>query len=163
MSAMMQRKKNIFEKLAPLWALLGTALNIGVFLYIYLISDSYEAYDNYNSFLKYIIWAGVVLVSTLSFVPESVTAIVKHTVFYLISSALGVAFVYYYAFNVYDGELTPVRAFLSYISSGSTEEYAETCVKTAAEYSLYICGAVAAFCAVKYHMSSSGWINKRIK
>lgn len=176
MSAIMDRKKNIFEKLSPLWAFLGMALHIGAVWYVlFYKAGSYETAYDYRIYIRYIIWITVVVVSTWSFVPESITAIVRHTMFYLLSAAVCIGAVYYYAQEIFSYDSSAYRNWLLFadnmsmdelidgMSSPSRESYIKLSLTYAVRYSVYLCGAVAAFAAIKYHMSASGWIKKRVE
>lgn len=174
MSAIMNRKKSIFEKLCPLWVFLGMALHIAAVWYVSLYkADSYDTAYNYTTYIRYIIWIAIVVVSTWSFVPESITAIVKHLMTALLSAAVCIMALYYYAqeFFSYSNSvnwmlITNSMSFdelMSVLSEQTKESYVKLTFIYAVRYSLYLCGAVTAFAAIKYHMSSTGWIKKHIK
>ena len=80
--ATFERKTNLFEKLAPLWAILGMALYIGSTWAVFF-KDGTEAstVDNYITYYRLIIWAVIVIAATLSFAPTDATAIVRHVMF----------------------------------------------------------------------------------
>ena len=164
MSANLHRKKNVFEKLAPLWAALLMFANAGAMLYYYFAADSFESLDTYNSWLRYLIWAAVVIVAVLSFVPEDAVAVVKHTVFHLVPGCIGVGVIWWYSHNVFTEEDSEARALLAlFMSEGIETDYVIYYMKQVIFSTLGVCGAVAAFCAIKTHMSASGWIKKNIK
>ncbi len=164
MAVTMERKKNLFEKLAPLWAVIMMGLHVGAILYTYFISDSFDALNNYTSFIRYIIWAATVLAALFSFVPDSITAIVRHTMFYLLSGAVFVGVLYWYANNRFSEEDAEARALLALFMSGYTDtDYVQHYVEYAIYSTLGLSAAVAAFCAVKYHLSSTSWIKKHIR
>lgn len=175
--ATFERKKNLFEKLAPLWAFLGMALHIGAIWFVFFKSDSgYSAVDNYTSYIRYIIWIAIVAAATVSFVPSDVTAIARHAMFWILASAVCIAGLYVYAvkyfeFNAANDSLRLFRGFagldtegfISVMSRLDKETYTEFIIKKTVIYTLALCGAVTAFAAIKYKMSSSGWINKHIR
>ncbi len=164
MAVTMTRRKNIFEKLAPLWAVIMMALQVGSVLYTYFISDSFEAMNNYTGFIRYIIWTAAVLAAIFSFVPDSVTAIARHTMFYLLSGAVFLVVLYWYANNVFTEEQAQERAVLVMFMSEYTDtDYVKYYVEYGVFSTLGLTGAVAAFCAIKYHLSAAGWIQKHIK
>lgn len=164
MSANLHRKKNWFELLAPLWAVIGMAAHVGSVWYTYFVSDTFEAIDNYTSFIRYLIWAAVVLTALFSFVPDGIASVARHTVFYLVSAAVFVGLLYWYANNKFSQDEAEARSLYALIMSGLTEnDYIKYYLKYAILSSLGLCGAVAAFCAIKLHMSASGWIKKHIK
>lgn len=164
MAVTMQRKKNFFEKLAPLWAVLtmgGYVFSVG---YFYFAADTFDALNNYNSYLRYIFAALPMLAALLSFVPDGAASIVKHTVYYLVSGGIGLGVLYWYVNNYFTEEENSARALLVLFATNSAEEdYASYYLKYAIFSVLAICGAVAAFCAIKNHLSASGWIKKHIK
>ncbi|MBR4555835.1 MAG: hypothetical protein IKO27_09625 [Ruminococcus sp.] len=164
MSVDMHRSRNWFEKLAPLWAVIGMAVHTFSIWYVYFRAEGLEVIDNYQSFARYIIWAAVVLAALFSFVPDSVVSIARHTVFYLVSAAVGVGFLYWYANNRFSAEEAKARSVWVLVVSGLEEDdYVRYYLKYAILSSAGLCGAVAAFCAIKYHLSSTGWIKKHIR
>ena len=170
--ATLTRKKNLFEKLAPLWAFLGMVIHVGAVWYVYFHDlSSYKAMNNYDSFLKYLIWAAIIVVAVWSFVPEDITAIVRHLMFWLISGAICVAALYIYVNKYFENDFAPdklmffdnmddIEERLKAYSVRSRSDYNEYYLTFAVKYTLGLCGAIAAFCAIKYKMSSSGWIKK---
>jgi len=168
MAAMMQRKTNLFEKLAPIWALLGMGLHVGAMWYTFFIERDIMFQDSYHGWIKLLIWIAVTVVSTLSFAPNDVTAVVRHTMFYIVAAGLCLAALYLYVKNVFPNTVKYREAFvvpgrdLSDLKVLTQDDYGMFYVKYAIELSLWLCGTVAAFAAIKYKMSASGWINKRI-
>ena len=164
MAVTMQRKKNIFEKLAPLWAVLtmgGYVFSVG---YFYFVADTFESLNAYNSYLRYIFAALPMLAAVFSFVPDGIESVVKHTAFYLVSGGAGVGVLYWYVNNYFTEEENSARALLAlFISNSADEDYASYYLKYAVFSVLAVCGAVAAFCLIKNHLSASGWIKKHIK
>ena len=169
----MHKKIGVFQKLAPLWAVLLCALNVGAaFLYLFVVKET-DDIDTYHSFIRFAVLIFAVLISTLSFAAEDDQAVVKHVTFYIVSSALFVGAVYLYAVKVFpdssgltQAELT-FREFIMGESvnnlSADKEEYAQFAVKYAGILSLYLCGGVAAFSAAKLYLSSNGWIKRDYK
>lgn len=162
--ATLHKSKQIFEKLSPLWALLMTALHVGSIWYIFFITENYSLWADYENYIKHIIRVAVVAVSTWSFVPEDVTAIVRHTLYYIVSAGICCGVMYYYIFSVFDPDssrsaMVMIYSYVKFTGSG-VRQYV---MKYTIEYSVYLCGAVAAFAAVKYKMSSAGWIRRRTK
>ena len=164
MSANLHRKKNWFEKLAPLWAVILMAGHVGAMLYYYFVADSFEQLDTYNSWLKYVIWGAVVIVAVFSFVPEDITAVVRHTVFYIVSGGVFLGVLWWYSHNVFTPEEGESRAVLAMFMSQFTDtDYVSYYMRYAILSTLGLCAAVAAFCAIKLHLSASGWIKKNVK
>lgn len=163
MAATLHRSRNRFEMLAPLWAFLGMALHIGAIWYVYFYSDSFSLMNDYEGIYRYLIWITVVLPGLLSFVPEDITAIVKHVLYYIVAAGIGIFALYWYAENSFADELSEAKRIYLFFNSGGEEDYTKYYVTYAVKYSLGLCAAVAAFCAVKYYLSSTGWINKHIK
>ncbi|MBR6874429.1 MAG: hypothetical protein IKN17_13065 [Ruminococcus sp.] len=164
MSANMLRKKNWFELLAPLWAVIGMALHAGSIWFVYFHTEDYKTVDNYQSFIRYLIWAAVVLIALFSFAPDGPVSIVRHTVFYLVAAAAGVVFIYWYANNKFTSEDAELRSAWVLFASGLKEsDYVKYYLRYTIFSSVGLCAAVGAFCAIKNHMSASGWIKKHIK
>ena len=146
MSANLHRKKNWFEKLAPLWAVILMAGHVGAMLYYYFVADSFEQLDTYNSWLKYVIWGAVVIVAVFSFVPEDVTAVVRHTVFYIVSGGVFIGVLWWYSHNVFTPEEGESRAVLAMFMSQFTDtDYVSYYMRYAILSTLGLCAAVAAF------------------
>ena len=164
MSAKLHRSRNWFEKLAPLWAVLLMAGHVGAMLYYYFVADGFEPYDTYDPWLKYVIWGAVIIVSTFSFVPEDATAVVRHTVYYIVSGGVFIGVLWWYSHNVFTPEEEETRELMASFMDRYTERgYVGYYMRYAILSTLGLCGAVAAFCAVKTHLSASGWIRKHIK
>lgn len=162
--AEMHRKKNLFEKLAPLWAVIAMAGYAGSIIYYYFVSDTFEALDTYDSWLRYLIMAGVILLAFFSFVPEDVTAVIRHTVFYLVAGAAGIGVIYWYANNVFTPEQAESRKLLAvFMSNFNEDDYVSYYLKYSIITTIMLCAVVAAFCGAKLYMSSQGWIKKNIK
>ncbi|MBR4622607.1 MAG: hypothetical protein IKO44_03620 [Ruminococcus sp.] len=162
--ATLHKKKNVFEMLSPLWALLVTALHVGGIWYVFFITDNYSLYIDYEQYIKHLIRIAVVVVATWSFAPEDAVSVVRHTLYYIVSAGIMCAAMYYYVFNVFDPDNAKRSMLIMYyfaeISGSDIRQYV---VKYTIEYSVYICGAVAAFAAIKYKMSASGWIRRKSK
>ena len=160
MAAHLHRKKNIFEKLAPLWAVLLMAGHTGAMLYYYFVSGGLELYDTYDPWLKYVIWGAVVIVSTLSFAPEDAAAVVKHTACYIVSGGIFLGVLWWYSHNVFSPDDDVIVSFMDqYTDVGYVDYYMRYAILS----TLGLCGAVAAFCAIKTHLSASGWIKKHTR
>lgn len=163
--ATLHKGRHILEKLAPLWALLMMALHAGCIWYVFFITENYSLWQDYEQYIKHLIRIAVVVVSTWSFVPEDVTAIVRHTLYYIVAAGISCAAMYYYVFNVFDPEenhnnMLSIYYFLGAIEGGDVRQYV---MKYTIEYSVLLCAAVAAFAAIKYKMSISGWIRRSTK
>lgn len=175
--ATFERKTNLFEKLAPLWAILGMVLYIGSTWAVFF-KDGTEAstVDNYITYYRLIIWAVIVIAATLSFAPTDATAIVRHVMFWLVSAGVCIA-VLYFCVNKYF-EYIPsrdnIRLMIGYpkkladsimdgVWSADKEEYVNIVIKDVVICSFVIVAAVGAFAAIKLKMSMSGWMKKRFR
>ena len=158
--ALLLKNKNLFHKLAPLWAVLVTALYFCGCWYAYFYCASTETAYYFNTYVKYGLWVVYELIFFFSFAANNATEFARHVMYYFLSAGIGAAVLYFWIDRVFAPDMSQAYWRIVYYlyNSYHIEVFRSIAVDL---LGLVLFGGV--FCAVKYKKNNGAWIRKHIR
>lgn len=158
--ALLLKNKNIFHKLAPLWAVLITALYFFGCWYAYFYSASTEIAYYFNTYVKYGLWIVYEVVFFFSFSANNTTEFARHVLYYFLAAAVGVAVLYFWIERFFEPDMSQVYWQIVYYFSDSYHfDMFRTITVNA--IGLVLFGGV--FCGIKYNKNNGAWLKRRMR
>ncbi len=153
------RKKNIFQKLAPLWAALTAAAHSLVCWYVYFGSQDLDLIYRYELYLRYPLWLVCVVILTVSFCPNSTAELAKQFTIFLTAYVAGCGAIYFWAQNYFRPD-TQSLFWQLYSQIYNTYSYSREMFVKIALNSLGIVFIGGLFCAFRLGKNNSDWLRK---
>ncbi|WP_124099084.1 hypothetical protein [Ruminococcus sp. Marseille-P6503] len=158
--ALFLKNKNLFHKLAPLWAVLVTALYFFGCWYAYFYSASTEAAYYFNTYVKYVIWIVYEIIFFFSFAANNATEFARHVMYYFLAAAAGTAVLYFWIEKVFEPDMSQVYWQIVYYLDGS---YHLNIFRNITVNSIGLALFGGVLCALKYKKNNGAWIRKHMR